>query len=125
MTAEVVLVKVRAAVGRYGEKVAAAHLEADGMDVLNRNWRCRIGEIDIVALDQGCVVICEVKTRRTRAFGSPVEAVTASKQQRLRRLAGAWLAEQAGTYSGVRIDIVAVWLPARGSAVLEHLRGVC
>jgi putative endonuclease len=113
------------AVGRYGERVAAAHLAADGMEVLATNWRCRLGELDIVAVDGPCLVVCEVKTRRSTACGTAVEGVTPAKLARLRRLAAAWLAEQDQHFSEVRIDVVGVLRPPRGAAVVEHLRGVC
>ena len=58
--------------GRYGEDLAVWHLERMGLTVVSRNWRCRIGEIDIVAMDDNAVVVCEVKTRRTEDFGSPL-----------------------------------------------------
>src|SRR5689334_23085538 len=81
------------AVGAYGERVAVRALEAAGMRVLDRNWRCRRGELDIVALDGRTIVFCEVKTRRTASFGAPAEAVGPAKVRRLRALAAAWLAE--------------------------------
>ena len=81
------------AVGAYGERLAARYLVESGMQILDRNWRCDQGEIDIVAMDDTCLVIVEVKTRRSLAFGSPVEAVTAVKAARLRRLAGCWMAD--------------------------------
>src|SRR5674476_387176 len=79
------------AVGAYGERLAARYLTESGMHILDRNWRCDQGEIDIVAMDDTALVIVEVKTRRTLAFGPPVEAVTAVKAARLRRLACCWL----------------------------------
>jgi putative endonuclease len=120
----VVPVSVNRAVGQYGEKVAAAHLESAGFEVLARNWRCARGEIDIVALDGDCLVVCEVKTRRSAACGGPLEAVTPAKVDRLRRLAATWLAAQDRYFRQVRIDVVAVHRPARGPAQVEHLRGV-
>ena len=114
----------RQAVGRYGEDVAVAHLEAAGFQVLARNWHHRYGEIDIVALDDGCLVVCEVKTRRSLRTGSPLEAVTPAKLARLRRLTGLWLAAQERSFSGVRIDVVGVLRPRTGPAVVEHLRAV-
>lgn len=119
---------VGAAVGRYGERVAVAHLQEQGMSILARNWRGgRLGEIDVVAADGDCLVICEVKTRRGEGWGSPAEAVTPLKLARLRRLAGAWLAAQGAEqrpWAGVRIDVVAVRPAARGAASVEHLRAV-
>ncbi len=112
------------AVGRYGERVAAAHLERAGMVVLARNWRCELGEIDLVARDGDDLVVCEVKTRRGVSFGSPQEAVTAAKAARLRRLAARWLQGTGARPSAVRIDVVAVVAARRGPASVEHLRGV-
>src|ERR1700691_3807011 len=74
------------AVGRYGENVAALHLVEAGLEVLDRNWRCAAGEIDIVAREGDVVVICEVKTRSSTTFGAPQEAITPVKAARLRQL---------------------------------------
>lgn len=114
----------RQAVGRDGEQVAVAHLESDGMLVLARNWRCPHGEIDVVALDGDCLVVCEVKTRRSTGAGLPEEAVVPAKVARLRRLAAAWLAEQDRGFRDVRLDVVAVVSPVGGATRVEHLRGV-
>ncbi len=116
-----------AAVGRYGERVAARYLVEAGMAVLDRNWRCRDGEIDIVARDGPTLVVCEVKTRRAGGFQHPLEAVGAVKAQRLRVLAERWLpAHPLGGPPGreVRIDLVAVIVAVRGAARVEHIRGV-
>ncbi|HEX3005095.1 MAG TPA: YraN family protein [Angustibacter sp.] len=112
------------AVGRYGEDVAARHLVELGYELLHRNWRCELGEIDIVARDGDCLVVCEVKTRRSTAFGTPAEAVTARKAARLRRLAARWLEETGLRPPQVRIDVVAVLRPPSGPAAVEHLRAV-
>jgi putative endonuclease len=117
-------VRAKDGVGRYGEQVAVRHLVEAGLVVLDRNWRCRQGEIDIVALDGGCLVVCEVKTRRTLDFGSPVEAVTARKAARLRRLAACWLAEHDLAVQDVRVDVIGVLRPPRGPAQIEHLVAV-
>ena len=114
-------------VGAYGERLAARYLVDSGMQILDRNWRCDQGEIDIVAMDDTCLVIVEVKTRRTLAFGSPVEAVTAVKAARLRRLAGCWLTEHrflVEYVADVRIDVIGVLRPLRGPAQIEHLVAV-
>ena len=124
LVVEVVAVAAKDAVGRYGEDVAARHLTAQGLVVLQRNWRCELGEIDIVARDGSCLVVCEVKTRRSTACGSPVEAVTPRKAARLRRLAARWLVESGLHPPEVRIDVVSVLRPARGAAVVEHVRAV-
>jgi putative endonuclease len=112
------------AVGAYGERVAAAHLVAAGMVILERNWRCPAGEIDIVARDGDVLVFCEVKTRRGTGFGSPLEAVTAVKAARLRRLAAAWTADRGLHLPEIRIEHVGVLRPRRGAAEVEHVRGV-
>jgi putative endonuclease len=115
------------AVGAYGERLAARYLAESGMQILDRNWRCDQGEIDIVAMDVACLVIVEVKTRRSLVFGSPVEAVTAVKAARLRRLAGRWLADHRPMVDStvdIRIDVVGVLRPAGGPAQIEHLVAV-
>jgi putative endonuclease len=117
-------VRATDAVGDYGERLAERHLAAQGMRLLHRRWRCAEGEIDIVALDGDCLVVCEVKTRRSLAAGTPLEAVTPAKLARLRRLAGAWLQANGGRYRDVRIDVVGVVVPVRGGPSVEHLRGV-
>ncbi len=116
--------RVKDAVGRYGEDVATAHVLGLGWQVLERNWRAPGGELDLVALDGDELVAVEVKTRRSLAFGYPAEAVTAAKLARVRRLAAQWLATHDVHPGSVRIDVVAV-LVARGAAPsVEHLRGV-
>ena len=115
----------KAALGRYGEDLAARRLASAGYTVLARNWRRRDGEVDIVAADGDALVVCEVKTRRAGHYEHPMAAVTPRKAARLRRLAECWLAEHEGVPpGGVRIDVVAVLLPDRGAARLEHVRGV-
>jgi putative endonuclease len=118
-------VRVKDVLGEYGEQLAAEHLLADGMTVLDRRWRCAIGELDLVALDGRCLVVCEVKTRRSTVTGTPIEAVTSAKLLRLRRLAAVWLQAHPETYPEVRIDVIGVLVPRRGTGpVLDHLRGV-
>lgn len=117
--------RAKDAVGRYGEDVAAAHVEASGWRVLDRNWRCRYGELDLVGLDGDELVVVEVKTRRSTAYGTPAEAVTWRKLARLRRLAAQWLADHDVRARSVRVDVIAVLVPHSGAASLEHLRGVC
>ena len=115
------------AVGNYGERHAARHLEGLGWRIVDRNWRCREGEVDIVALDGACLVVCEVKTRRSEAFGSTIEAVTPRKAARLRRLAGCWVQAHPGVVAGstdLRVDVIGVLLPTRGSAEVTHVVGV-
>jgi putative endonuclease len=113
-----------AELGRWGEDIAAVHLQREGMQVLARNWRCRAGEIDLVGRDGGTVVICEVKARRSARFGLPAEAVTPAKLRRLRRLAGLWLAANRPAAAGVRIDVITLLLGPGDVVRVEHLRGV-
>lgn len=112
------------AVGRYGEDVAARHALGLGWTVLDRNWRCPDGELDLVALDGAELVVVEVKTRRSDRFGHPSLAVTPDKLSRLRRLTAQWLAAHDVHPASVRIDVVAVVLPSRGAPVVDHLTGV-
>ncbi|MET8628295.1 YraN family protein [Kitasatospora sp. NPDC004669] len=137
----------RNGLGRYGERVAARRLTEAGLRILDRNWRCAEGELDIVALDGDTVAVCEVKTRSERGFQQPSEAIDRAKAARLQRLAERWMAERwpghfvrlAGPGydpgpadpqwppappGGVRIDLVAVVNRARGAALVDHLRGV-
>ncbi len=112
------------ALGRLGEDLAAHYLSGAGYRVLDRNWRCGAGEIDLVALDRDELVFVEVKTRSSIAFGHPLEAITPVKLARLRRLAAAWCEAHEGTSRRMRIDAVAVVAPPRGEAEIEHVRGV-
>jgi putative endonuclease len=117
------MTKQRQALGRYGEQVAVARLIEDGMVILERNWRCPEGEVDVVARDGSTLVMCEVKTRRAGGSVPPEEAVTAAKADRLRRLADCWLRDHDVRPPAVRIDVLTVWQPERGAAVVDHVRG--
>ena len=114
------------ALGAYGERLAARHLLGLGLAILDRNWRCVRGELDIVAREAHELVVCEVKTRSGEGFGAPFEAVTWRKQRRLRQLGGLWRDDHPEQASGpLRIDVISILcLPGR-PARLEHLRGVC
>jgi putative endonuclease len=112
------------AVGSYGERLAAAHLRSLGMAIIATNWRCDVGEIDIVARDGSTIVIVEVKTRTSYGHGGPFEAITGRKAQRLRRLAVRWLHEHDLSPDSFRIDVVSVVVPPRGKAVVERISGV-
>jgi putative endonuclease len=114
---------VNQAVGAYGERIAARHLADAGLVLLDRNWRCAAGEIDIIARDGDALVFCEVKTRRGPGFGTPAEAVDRRKVARLRRLAAQWLAQAGVRPTEVRFDIVCVVSPPRGASRVEHIRG--
>lgn len=114
----------RSELGAYGEALAARHLTDQGMVLLDRNWRCDLGEVDLVLRDGPVLVVCEVKTRSSIAYGAPLEAVTEQKAARLRRLAARWLAEHEVRPQEVRIDLVGVLAPRRGPATVDHVRGV-
>jgi putative endonuclease len=122
VAAEVVVVRAKDAVGRYGEDVAARHLLDAGLEILARNWRCREGEIDIVAREHGALVFCEVKTRSSELFGLPAEAVTRRKADRLRRLAYLWLQDNPQRVSDIRFDVVSVLRSSAGAAAVDHIR---
>lgn len=115
----------RAEIGALGEQLVVDHLISLGMKVLARNWRCRWGELDIIATERGdsAVVFVEVKTRTTTEFGGIEEAVTPEKARRLRRLASVWLAEQNAHWPDIRIDVVGVRLGGR-EPELVHLKGI-
>ncbi|ETK33968.1 YraN family protein [Microbispora corallina] len=109
--------------GRHGEQLAADFLEAAGVRILARNWRCAEGEIDIVARDGNALVVVEVKTRSGRSHGTAFEAVTQGKLLRLRSLAGRWLASQTERFDSIRVDVIALERFA-GDFSLRHERGV-
>ena len=98
----------RGELGRQGEQLACAVLTEAGLQVVARNWRCRLGEIDVIASGPGLLVFCEVKTRRGDAYGSAAAAVTPRKQARLRRLAAAYLSGADHGPRRVRFDVVTV-----------------
>ena len=112
------------ALGAYGERVAEAHLVHAGMRLLERNWRCSEGELDLVLLDGAVLVVCEVKTRTGAGGPGPHEAVTPTKLARLQRLAERWQVEHDVRADDVRLDLVAVHHPRRGAARVEHVRGL-
>ena len=110
--------------GRYGEDVAARFLADAGLVVIERNWRCAYGEIDIVAREASTLVVCEVKTRTSTVCGLPAEAVTARKLRRMRHLAFRWLDAHQVHAPSVRLDVVSVLQLPSGQPLVEHLRGV-
>jgi putative endonuclease len=111
------------AVGRYGERVAMRTLALAGFTILDKNWRCTEGELDLVARDERVIVFCEVKTRRSRWFGEPVDAVTARRVNRIRGAATAWLAANPRHRGEVRFDVISVWPQRTGPARVSHLVG--
>lgn len=110
--------------GRRGEDLAADYLTERGLVVLSRNWRCRDGELDIVATDGTVLIVCEVKTRTTADFGHPAEFVTPAKLRRLRFATQAWLRRYRVGWCEIRFDVVSIVWPVDGPPQLEHLRGV-
>jgi putative endonuclease len=112
----------RRSLGDRGEDLAAAHLKKQGYNILARNYRTPIGEIDLVARHQGALVIIEVKTRRSRRFGSPQEAVHPAKQERLRNLAEYYLQQQGLGEVMVRFDVVGI-LWQEGKPQIEVIEG--
>jgi putative endonuclease len=116
--------RAKDALGREGEQVAAEYLEKIGLRILARNWRCSDGEIDIVAAERRVLVVCEVKTRSSARYGTPLEAITRTKQRRLRRLAVGWLAANGVLFDEVRIDAIGLTRDAAGGFTIEHVRGV-
>jgi putative endonuclease len=116
----------RAEIGALGEALAVDHLTSLGLRVLDRNWRCRYGELDIVAADitTRTVIFVEVKTRTSDQFGGVEQAVTPDKVRRLRRLAGLWLAGQDGSWAAVRIDVIGVRIGRLREPEISHVQGV-
>ena len=110
--------------GREGEQVAVEYLERAGLRVLDRNWRCTDGEIDIVAAERQVMVVCEVKTRSGTSFGTPIEQITRAKRARLRRLASRWLVAHGVLFDEVRIDVIGLIRDKAGRYEIEHVRGV-
>ena len=102
------MTQARRARGIAGEDVAAAWYASQGYEVLARNWRCRTGELDLILRRGSEVVFCEVKARRTDAFGAPQEAVTREKRQRIRHLAARWIEESRVRPAQIRFDVAAV-----------------
>jgi putative endonuclease len=116
----------RAQLGALGERLAVDHLESCGLVVLERNWRCRYGELDVIAADAAIrtVVFVEVKTRTSDQFGGVAQAVTPEKLRRLRRLAGLWLSQQGSGWTAIRIDVIGVRIGRRRDPEITHLEGV-
>jgi putative endonuclease len=108
--------------GRKGEQLAVQYLRARGMRILDRNWRCRHGEIDVVAQDGASLVVVEVKTRSGHTHGTALESVSRAKLVRLRALTARWLAAQPRPYDHVRIDVIALQRVG-GDFTLRHVKG--
>ncbi len=102
------MTQARRALGAKGEEAVAAWYEARGYEVVERNWRCRAGELDLILRRGRTFVFCEVKTRTSDAFGAPVEAVNRDKQVRLRHLAARWLEDAPLRPTEIRFDVASV-----------------
>jgi putative endonuclease len=114
----------RQELGRDGEDAAVGYLTQRGMQVVERNWRCRHGEIDIIAREGAVLVFCEVKTRRGTGYGVPLSAITAAKLARMRLLAVLWLKATGGHRGPIRIDAVGLLRHPDGRFEIDHVRGV-
>ena len=116
------MTRQRLETGRFGEELVVKHLQQQGWRVIATNWRCRAGEIDIVAQEDDSLVFVEVRTRRSDSFGTPEESITPRKQARLRRLGATYV--QRSSWTGPwRIDVVAVRLHSGGRAPdITHYR---
>lgn len=110
--------------GREGEQAAVEYLTERGFRILDRNWRCGDGEIDIVAVERHSLVVCEVKTRSGTRFGTPLEAIGRAKRGRLRRLAVLWLNAHGVRFDQIRIDVIGLLYEGTGGFTIEHVRGV-
>jgi len=117
-------VRAKDELGRRGEEVASAYLKQAGIRILDRNWRCAEGEIDIVAAERRVLVICEVKTRSGSRYGSPLDAISRAKLGRLRRLAIRWVVAHGVLFDEVRIDVLGLVRDQAGNFQIEHVRGV-
>ena len=110
------------AVGNLGEQTAADYLVKQGYRILERNFRSRGGEVDIVAKDrQGCIAFIEVKTRRSLAYGLPQLAVTGRKQHQISKGALAWLSKNRLHGCSARFDVIAVLLQDGSEPTIEHI----
>ncbi|MFC9898286.1 YraN family protein [Nocardia sp. NPDC127579] len=112
------------ALGARGEELAARYLRSSGWEIIGRNWRCRYGELDLIARDARYTAFIEVKTRRGLGFGVPAESVTYAKRRRIRTLALLWLNEHDGPLRRVRFDVISVLLLPGQRPVIDHLEAV-
>ncbi|OBI96175.1 YraN family protein [Mycobacterium sp. 1465703.0] len=124
MTTETTMTRIQ--LGAMGEALAVDHLTRMGLRILQRNWRCRYGELDIIARDDATstAVFVEVKTRTGDGYGGLAHAVTPRKVRRLRRLAGLWLAAQDQHWAAIRIDVIGVRVGRRRTPEITHLQGI-
>lgn len=118
----------RQQVGARGEDLAAAELRRQGMEVIARNWRCRLGEIDIIAAEPAAtgrtLVFCEVKCRTGLGFGHPLEAITWAKTRKLRELASEWMRSERVVASAIRLDAIGVVMVPGREPELTHVKAI-
>ncbi len=112
----------RKELGKRGEDAAATYLGRVGFDILERNWRTRAGEVDIVAKEGATLVLVEVKTRRTIRAGTAEEAVSPTKQRRIGKLAAAYVQQMDAEPEDIRFDVVTIHVLAPDRALLRHHR---
>ncbi len=111
----------RKKLGAWGEEVAKTHLEANGFKIISQNWRCRLGEADMIAEKNNVVSFVEVKTRRGSSAGKPEEAITPRKAQKMIQVALTWIGEHGHDDLDWQLDLVAVELDAKGKLIrCEH-----
>jgi len=110
--------------GEFGEEEVATKLKSRGLFILDRNWRIREGEIDIVATDGQLIIFVEVKTRSSARYGDPLEAISPTKARRLQRLALAWLASNQRLGASYRIDVAGVTISRSGAVVIDHRESI-
>lgn len=109
--------------GISGEEKAALYLKRKGYRIVEKNFRCRLGEIDLIALKNRMIIFCEVKTRKNKEYGEPFEAVTRNKQERLRKLAEAYLQKNRKFDCDSRFDVISILLNSQGKVEeLIHIR---
>lgn len=115
----------RQSLGRRGEDYAARYLISLGWEIIDRNWRCREGELDIVAMDEaGAAVFIEVKTRAGLGFGSPLESITWKKTRTLTTLAHRWLKSQDRRFRRIRVDAIGILMAPGREIELKHVKGI-
>ncbi|HTX97059.1 MAG TPA: YraN family protein [Mycobacterium sp.] len=124
MTSQTTMTRIQ--LGAMGEALAVDHLTRIGLRILHRNWRCRYGELDVIACDEvtRTVVFVEVKTRTGEGYGGLAYAVTARKVRRLRRLAGLWLSGQGEGWAAIRIDVIGVRIGRRRTPEITHVQAI-
>ncbi|HEX3015424.1 MAG TPA: YraN family protein [Desulfobacteria bacterium] len=112
----------RRKLGRAGEDMALNYLKSVGMQLLERNYRCRLGEIDLVMVDRGQLVFVEVRTKSSKTFGTGLESITSRKRRKLKTLARYYMMYTGLKNDNIRFDVVSIEMPYQGIPSLEHVR---